>query len=170
MDFDAVSSCRNGMTPGVAEVGDALAHFVGRERPRLRDVLHALRREHRHARCDRGRGHALPTMQRVVGMRHAAGMHELNEDVAALVVHGISDLAPAGDMRGCVDAGRGHIALTVVGWLRALGDDQTDAGALRVIFGGKFAGNAIRVGARTRHGRHDQAIWKFKAAEADRTE
>jgi len=158
MDLDTVRTCRNGVARGVAEIGNGPAHVIGRERPRLRNILHALRREYRRIRRDRGRGHTLAVMRRVVRMRHASGMHELDEDMAALAVDGVRNLAPASDMCGRVDARRGHVALPVIGWLRALGDDQSNPGALSVIFGGEAAGNAISIGARTRHGRHDQAV------------
>jgi hypothetical protein len=71
-------------------------------------------------------------------------MHGLDEDMTALVVHGVGDLLPACDMRCAVDARRREIALAVIGRLRAFGDDQANAGALGVIFGGQFSRRAIR--------------------------
>ena len=81
-------------------------------------------------------------MRRVVGVRHPPDMHELNEDAAALVVHGCGHLAPSGDMCGRVDTRRRDIALSVIAGLRAFGDDQADTRALGIIIGGKVTRRA----------------------------
>ena len=54
-----------------------------------------------------GRGrHGLAVMRRVVGMRHPAHMHQLDEKMPALGVNRRGDSAPALDMRVGIDAGR----------------------------------------------------------------
>src|SRR6516225_1926502 len=67
----------------MAEIGDGPAHFVRSQRTRHGNLLHARRGKHRGARGDRRRGDALAMVRRVVGMRHAPGMHQLDKDAAA---------------------------------------------------------------------------------------
>ena len=63
-------------------------------------------------------------MRRVVGVRHTSRVHDLDEDMAALVMHSCGHLFPPRDMRGRVDTRRSEVALPVVRRLRAFGDDQ----------------------------------------------
>jgi hypothetical protein len=57
-------------------------------------------------------------------------------------------------MRWAVDAGRREVALAIVRRLSAFGDDQADAGALGVIFGGQFSRRAVEL--RTAAGVNDR--------------
>ena len=51
-------------------------------------------------------GRRTDVMRRVVRVRHAADMHELQEDLRAFCMNCIGDLAPASDMFGRVDPRR----------------------------------------------------------------
>ena len=63
-------------------------------------------------------------MGRVVGVGNAARVHELNVDVATGLVDGIGDFLPAFDVCVGIDAGRGGVALAIVGGLRTLCDQE----------------------------------------------
>jgi hypothetical protein len=123
--------------------------------------------EHLRPGRDRGRCDGLALMRRIVGMRHASGVHHLDEDVAALVVHGTGHVLPFGDVSLSVDAGCGEVALSVVGGLRAFGHDQPDLGALGIILGGQVSRRAVGPGAAASHRRHHQAVWQGVASDAD---
>ena len=60
-------------------------------------------------------------------------VHELDDDESAVVVHRIGDATPTRDVIVAVDARRERIALSVVGGLGALGDDERHRRALRVV-------------------------------------
>ena len=66
-------------------------------------------------------------------MGDPAGVPQLGGDEPALRVHGVGDLAPAGDLLGAVDAGGVDVPLALGGDLGALADDQAGAGALAVV-------------------------------------
>ena len=106
-------------------------------------------------------------MRRIVGMRHTSRVHELDEDMTALAMHGCRHFLPSRDMCGRVDAWRGEVALSVIRGLSAFGDDQADAGALRVIFGGQFSRRAVELRAATGHRGHDQTVWQSVASDTD---
>jgi hypothetical protein len=72
----------------------------------------------------------LTMMRRVVGVRHTPRVHDLDDDMTALVMHSCRHLLPPDDMRGRVDARRSEVTLPVIRGLSAFGDDQADAGAL----------------------------------------
>jgi hypothetical protein len=65
-------------------------------------------------------------------MRDAAGVPQLQHDVAAVFVDGGGSLFPAGDLFGRMDARCGDVALAFGADLVGLGDDQPGAGALGV--------------------------------------
>jgi hypothetical protein len=69
-------------------------------------------------------------------------------------MHGRGHLLPAGDVCGSVNARRSEVALAIIRRLSAFGDDQADAGALGIIFGGQFSRRAVArlrvIGAMTR--------------------
>ena len=106
-------------------------------------------------------------MRRIVGVRHASRVHDLDEDTAALVMHGCGHLLPPRDMRWAVDARRREVALAVIRRLSAFGDDQADAGALGIIFGGQFSRRAVELRAAAGHRRHDQTVWQSVASDTD---
>ena len=82
-------------------------------------------------------------------------------------MHGGGYLLPACDMRWAVDAGRCEVALAVIGRLSAFGDNQADAGALGIIFGGQFSRRAVELRAAAGHRGHDQAVWQGVASDTD---
>ncbi len=100
-------------------------------------------------------------------MADPAAVLELEEHLPATGgPHGLGDPAPAGDLRRGVDAGDVRVGLP--GGVRGagLGDDQARRGALRVVRGHEFAGDAVGPGAVTGQRGHDQAAGQFQAAEA----
>ena len=110
------------------------------------------------ARSDGAGRQTRPAVGRVIRVRHPAGMGQLDHDSAAAIVHGVGHAAPAGHMGVGVDAGRGHIALTVFRRLGALGYDQAQARTLAVVFGGQRARRPVRFGPIAGHGRHDEPV------------
>lgn len=136
MNLDTISTGFNRRARRIAEIGDGLSHLFGCQRARCGDVLHPCHGKHTRTRRDCGGCHALAMVRSVVGVVHAPGMHELDEDFSALVVDGRCDLPPAGDMFGCIDARCHQVALAVIGGLGAFSHDQAEAGALFIIFGG----------------------------------
>jgi hypothetical protein len=109
----------------------------------------------------------LAMMRRIVGVRHTSRVHDLDEDMAAFVIHGCGHLLPSGDMRGSVDARRSEVALSIIRRLSAFGDDQADAGALGIIFGGQFSRRAVELRAAARHRGHDQTVWQGVASDTE---
>jgi hypothetical protein len=96
-----------------------------------------------------------------------AGVHQLDRDASALGVDGVGDLSPAGDVRVGVDSRRQEVALTVFGRLGALGDDQGHGGPLPVVLDIELAEKAVRQGAVTAHGRHDEPVRQFHVTDGD---
>ncbi len=103
-------------------------------------------------------------MRRIVGVRHTSCVHDLDEYMAAFVMHGCGHLLPPGDMRGSVDARRSEVALSIIRRLSAFGDDQADAGALGIIFGGQFSRRAVELRTAAGHRGHDQTVWQSVAS------
>ena len=158
VNLDAIGASFDGAARRMAEVGDGLAHLLGRQRARRGNVLHPCRGEHLTFRRDRRGCHGLTMMRSIVGMRHASRVHGLDEDMTALVMHGRGHLLPPRDMRRAVDARRREVALAVIGRLRAFADDQANAGPLGIIFGGQFSRRAIQLRPAAGHRRHDQTV------------
>jgi hypothetical protein len=159
VNLDTIRAGLDGAARRMAEVGDGPAHLLGRQRARRGNVLQPGRGEHLTFRRDRGGCHGLTMVRRIVGMRHPSRVHGLDEDVTALVMHGVRDLLPACDMRCAVDARRREVALAIIRRLRVFGDDQANAGALGIIFGGQFSRRAIQFRPAAGHRRHDQTVW-----------
>src|SRR6202035_1177869 len=84
MNLDTIGASLNGAACRQAEVGDGLAHFLGRQRARRGNILHPRRGEHLRPRRDRGGRYGLTMMRRVVGVRHPPRVHDLDEDMTAL--------------------------------------------------------------------------------------
>ena len=74
----------------------------------------------------------------------APDVPELKEDVVAMGVDGVRDLAPAGDPGVGEDARRRRVALGLGGDLRGLADDQARRSALGIIGGALAAPSASR--------------------------
>jgi hypothetical protein len=112
-------------------------------------------------------GYGLAMMRRIVGVRHASRVHDLDKDMATFVVHGCDHLLPPCDMRWAVDARRREVALAIIRRLSAFGDDQADAGALGIIFGGQVSRRAVELRTAAGHRGHDQTVWQSVASDAN---
>jgi hypothetical protein len=154
----------------VAKLRDDSGNFRGVERARRDIRLHAVERP----RLARGRDRRRRDRQRAIGLqrrvRNPPDMPELEKNPPAGFMHRIGDELPAGDLFGAVDARRAGIAEPLRGHLAGLCDDQTGAGALRVISGVEFSRRVARSGAIARHRRHHDAVRQIKRAETVRRE
>ena len=165
MDLDAVRTSFDGAPGSIGKLLHGLLHFGMAQRAWFRRGLHASRREHRLFGGNRGRPHRLAVMRSVVGVRNAARMHELDEEMTAGLVHGIRHLPPALDMGIGVDAGCGGVALSVVGRLRSLGNQKAKRCPLRVVFCCEVTGSAIGLGAAARHRRQAKAVGQVELSD-----
>ncbi len=106
-----------------------------------------------------------------VRVGHAAHVPELQEDPPAGGVDRIGHQSPSGDLLRAVDAGGEGIAFALGRDLGGLGHDQGGTGTLGVVAGIHCVGHVTRLGAaRTRHGRHDDAVGKCVAGDDGRRE
>src|ERR1700744_3271090 len=94
-------------------------------------------------------------------------MHQLDEDMSAVFMHGRGHLLPTGDMRGSVNARRRKITLSVIRWLGSFGDDQAEAGALCVILGSEVSRRSVGLRAASGHWSHDQTVWQSASSDTD---
>ena len=78
-------------------------------------------------------------------MGNAADVPELGSHLAAMLVYGVGNVAPAGYLFGAVNAGGVGVALAGRGDLRAFADDQSGIGALAVVLAHQLGGNVVRV-------------------------
>ena len=167
MNLDTIGAGIDSGARRTAEVGDGPAHFLARQRARRRNVLRSCGGEHLCPRRDRGGCDGLAMMRRIVGVRHTSRVHDLDEDMATLIMHSCGHLLPPRDMRWAVDARGREVALAIIRRLSAFGDDQADAGALGIIFGGQFSRRAVELGAVAGHRGHDQTVWHGIASDTD---
>src|ERR1700751_920237 len=98
-------------------------------------------------------------------MRDAAHMPELEQDLSAGLVHGVSYSSPRLHLLGGVDARRADVTDTLRTDLGGLGHDQSGACALRVIRRGEWVGYVAGKRPAARHRRHHHAVGKFEAAK-----
>lgn len=91
-------------------------------------------------------------------MGHAPGVHQLDEKMAACGMYRSGGLFPSADVGIGVDTGSGEIALAISRGLSALGNDESDTGALRIVFGGQRTWRAIELCAASGHGGHGQTV------------
>src|SRR5688500_12450099 len=94
----------------------------------------------------------------VVGVRHPADVHQLDEKMAASSVNPVDNAAPARDMLVGIKTRRIEVTLAVVGRLRPFGNEQSECCALPVIFGGQQAWRSVSLGTAASHGRHGKAV------------
>eukprot|EP01022_Parablepharisma_sp_SALTPOND_P021765 TRINITY_DN435_c1_g1_i1.p1 TRINITY_DN435_c1_g1~~TRINITY_DN435_c1_g1_i1.p1 ORF type:complete len:1304 (+),score=494.29 TRINITY_DN435_c1_g1_i1:15351-19262(+) len=116
-------------------------------------------------RLDGRRGDRQGVLRLQVGMGDAADVPQLQEDVAALGMHGVGHLLPGGDLGLVVDAGGEGIALALRRDLGGLGDDEAGAGALGVVLGSQFAGNVAGLRAAAGQRGHDDTILQLDGAQ-----
>ncbi|MCY1521783.1 hypothetical protein D9M68_566100 [compost metagenome] len=111
-----------------------------------------------------GRHGQLAVQEHRVG--DAAHVPQLRHDPAAGGMHGGRDLAPALDLLGRPQPRRVRVAHALRGNGRGLGQDQTGAGALRVVLDHQVVGHAARIGVHARQGRHDDAVGQRQVTDA----
>ncbi len=157
VDLDTVEAGLDRTAGGVDVLGDDGRDLVLGQLARHRVRLHPVGGEHLAGGGQRARGDGLEAVL-VVRVGDPAGVHELDDDPAALAVHGVGDLAPALDLRVAVDAGRGQVALADGARLRALGDDEGGRGALAVVLDLEVGGDAVRVRAVAGQRRQHDAV------------
>ena len=127
MDFNAVEASSDGVFGGACVVGCELVDFLDCEA----------------SRCARGRSHGCRTAaNKVVAFRcevirigSSAKGPELEIDVGAFGVHGVSDVFPTGDLRIVVDARNVRIAGGAWGDEGCFCDEESawNGGALSVV-------------------------------------
>src|SRR4029434_4697342 len=103
--------------------------------------------------------------------RNAPDVPELAEDVAALLVDGVGDQAPAIDLFLAVNARGPGVPLALLGYLRGFGIDERRRRTLRVVAGvqrRRYVAGLPR--ARARERRHDHAVRQGVASQCDRRE
>ncbi len=127
--------------------------------------LRAGRGEDVDARCDRRRRDRCVPAGGVVRMAHAAGVHELDDQIRTRLVYGVGDGTPAFDVGASVDSGSVQIALPGRGWLGALGDEQAEGGALGVVAGGHRGRGAVVEGTAAGHGRQRDPVRELHGAD-----
>ena len=100
----------------------------------------------------------LPIRGQIRDVRHAPGMHKLDDNRPAFGMDGVGDQPPAADML-VIEKGRdAGIAQSVGRGRGGLGDDQAGRGALGVILCHQGVRGIGLDGATARHGRHDDAV------------
>jgi hypothetical protein len=100
-----------------------------------------------------------------VGVRNAADMPELDEDLAVLRMHGIGDLLPAGDLCVAVNPRGLDITLALRRDLRRLADDQAGARPLSIISCHQWRRHIAGTRTAACQWRHDDAVGEPETAE-----
>ncbi|ESH93698.1 hypothetical protein B551_0220860 [Cupriavidus sp. HPC(L)] len=115
-----------------------------------------------------GRTHRL--VAEAIGLRQRPRVHQLHEDAAAGIVHGVGDRAPGACLFDVGQAGLPGIALRIgaVG-VGAFGDDQPEAAAreARVVVDHRRRGHALGRRADARHRRDDEAVGQGDAVDIE---
>lgn len=91
-------------------------------------------------------------------MSNSTGVHQLDDDLAATLVHGVGDLAPPLHLGLAVDTGCIQVALAYGAGLAALGDDQPGGRALRVVLDVEVGGGHALSGAVAGQRGHHEAL------------
>ena len=141
VDLDAVQAGGHGPLRRRDDVGEGGLSLLGGQRVRHRVGHLALRRVRLALDRDRRRRDD-PVGAGDVGMRDPAAVHDLHDDAAATLVHGVGDAAPAGGLLVVHDAGLAGVGARLGAGVRALGDDQAHAGALPVVLDDEVARHA----------------------------
>jgi hypothetical protein len=166
VDFHAVRS----RVDGPAGRGDEVVHggpdLCGGHRFRFGVGLLALLGERLAGPGDRAGGEdAAAAVDGGVGL--AAGVHDLQDDAAALGVHRLEHPLPAGRLLVGGDARLTDIPLRGVVGEGALGDDQPDARPLPVVLDHQVPGDAGGTGPDPGHRCHDDAVGELDLSERD---
>ena len=121
------------------------------------------------ARRDRaGRDRQFAIQEHRVG--DAADVPQLQEDLAARVVHGLRHELPAFDLFVGPDAGRIRIADALRRDRSRLAQNQTGGCAVGVVLRHQRVGHALDARALTRKRRHDDAVLERECAKLERIE
>jgi hypothetical protein len=159
---------------GEAGAPDVLRHDTGNlfDVQGTRDdvVSHLLTRPELTLRLDGGRGDGEFTVRLVVRVRDAADVPELQEDAAALGVHGGGDLLPTRDLLVRVDARGVRVTMAAGRDCGGLGDDQAGAGALGVVFGHQVRRDVGTFGPATGQRGHQDAVRERERTDLKRRE
>ena len=167
MDFDAVESRLHRVDRALAELLDDAGDLVRLESPGRRGRLEALQGEGVDVPANRRRGHGGLAVRLEAGMGDTADVPELQGDPTAAIVDGLGDLPPPLDFFGSEDPGREGRAGSLDRDLGRLGQDQSGAGALRVVLDHGGRRHALEPGAGPRHGRHHDPVSELDRAELD---
>jgi hypothetical protein len=139
--FHAVETGFEGQLGALGVLLHHFGHFLGSEGAGRGLVLHLLLvGPHLTFGGDGGGGHAFGTLGQVEGVEHAAGVHELDENVAAVVVYGLRDALPVGGLLLVEQAGNAGVAQAVGRGRHAFGDDEAGGGALAVVLSHQLVG------------------------------
>lgn len=164
VDLDAVKTGRFGVLGGFFEAGHDAGDLVVAEFTR-RDVgFLAFGRVNFIAGDRNGAGSHRLGSAIEQGMAGTTAMPELEHDLAAFRMHGIGDGFPAFHLRVGVDAGLHPERRIAFHDHRGLGDDQTGAGSLRVVFGHERRGIVISIRTATRERGHEDAVGELQSA------
>lgn len=166
MKFDAIEAGLDG-AGGSIDVGlngllDVLFSHGGGNGVGLHGLLVG---PHGSGHGDGGRSKDTGTFRHVEGMGDATGVHDLEEDLSALLMDGGGDGLPSGDLVLIVDAGNAGVPYAIRGGGGAFGDDESGGGALMVVGGHEGRRDVVRGGPATGHGGHDDAIGQGEGAE-----
>jgi hypothetical protein len=93
-------------------------------------------------------------------MGDATDVHELYVDTAAGGMNLIRHLLPTGDLIIGIDARRQEIALTILGRLRSLGDNQAERCALRIVRRVHVRRRAFGSRTISSHRRHRETVFE----------
>ncbi|MCY1409546.1 hypothetical protein D9M71_248980 [compost metagenome] len=106
----------------------------------------------------------------VARVGNAAHVPQLQDDLAAVGVHRLGDIAPALHLLVGPDAGAVRIADAQGRDRGGFADDQPGGRALGVVLGHQRVGHTAFVRAAAGQGSHDDAVGEFQVADLDRVE
>ena len=168
MDLDAVEAGFLGEAGALDVFGDDAGDLFDVQGTGDDVVGHLLAGPDLALRLDGGRGDGEFAIRLVVRVRDAADVPELQEDAAALGVHGGGDLLPAGDLFVGVDTRGVRVAMAAGRDRGRLSDDQAGAGALGVIFGHQVRRDVGPFGTATRQRSHQDAVRQREGTDFER--
>ena len=170
MDLDAVETGCLGQAGAADVFGDDAGDLFEVQGARRDVVGHLLAGPDLALGLDGGRGDGEFAIRLVVRVRDAADVPELQEDAAALGVHGGGDLLPSGDLCVGIDTRGVRVTMAAGRDRSGLGDDQARAGTLGVIFRHQVRRDIGALGATTGQRRHQNAVRQRQGADFEGSE